>query len=165
MSDVQTDCIGGGVSKLASVEPQIQRKRDEGRCIAVVLDADSDAGSRRAEFFERKQVLDLPVDRLFLLPNDRNPGSLETVLEQVAVHPHVAVYNCLDEYRRCLRKHDGYGGPSPKGRIYAYCEALGIETHAARRDYSDPSCWDLGTPALEPLKQFLVGLQVAKEGT
>ena len=49
--------------------------------------------------------------------------------------------------------------PVAKGRIYAYCEALGIETHAARRDYSDPSCWDLGTPALEPLKQFLVGLQ------
>ena len=42
VANVDTARIGGGVSKLPSVAPQIQRRRDAGARIAVVLDANSD---------------------------------------------------------------------------------------------------------------------------
>ena len=50
VADVDADRIGGGVSKLPSVAPQIQRRRDAGARIAIVLDANSDFEKRRAEF-------------------------------------------------------------------------------------------------------------------
>ena len=51
-----------------------------------------------------------------------------------------------------------------KARIYAYCEALGVETNAKKRDYRDSAYWNLDTPALEPLRAFLRGLQGDEEG-
>ena len=164
VANTDTAVIGGGVSKLSKVAPQIHRSHDEGCRVAVLLDANCDFGNRREEYLTKVDELELPVERFFLLPNHRDPGSLEILLEEMAVPEHRLVYECFDEYEACLQKHDTYERPDPKGRIYAYCEALGIETHAAKRDYSDSSFWDLDTPALEPLKQFLVGLQAEVEG-
>ena len=159
VANVDTDRIGGGVSKLPSVAPQIQRRRDAGACIAVVLDSNSDFSKRRDEFQRCKDQLELPVDRFFLLPNDSDSGRLETLLEQMAVSDHRIVYDCLKKYEDCLLSNGKYQLPNPKGRIYAYCEALKIETRASERNYGDPSYWDLNTPALEPLKRFLRDLQ------
>ncbi len=159
VANVGTALIGGGVSKLPSVAPQIQRSRDAGNYIAVVLDANSDFSKRRDEFQRCKDQLELPVDRFFLLPNDSDPGCLETLLEQMAVSNHRAVYDCFDKYETCLQSHGTYQLPNLKARIYAYCEALKIETHASKRNYENPSYWDLNTTALEPLKRFLRDLQ------
>ena len=89
--------------------------------------------------------------------NDRltkPPGSLGK-LEEMAVSDHRVVYDCLKKYEDCLLSNGKYQLPNPKGRIYAYCEALNIETHPSKRNYGDSEYWDLNTPALEPLEQFL----------
>ena len=164
LSDVSTAVIGGGVAHLHKVAPQIQRSRDEGNLNALLLDANCDFSKRRLEFLEKKEELGLPVDRFFLFPNHGDSGSLEILLEEMAVADHHVLYDCFDGYESCLQEYGKYQTPDPKGRIFAYCEALGIETHAAKRDYSDSSFWDLDTPALDPLNQFLVGLQAGEEG-
>ena len=163
LSEVSTDTIGGGVGHLHKVKNQIVRSRDEGNRIAVMLDANCDFTSRSEKFLATKDKLQLPVECFFLLPNQADPGSLEILLEEMAVPKHRVLYECFDEYEACRQEYGIYHQPERKGRIYAYCEALGIETTASGRNYSDSCFWDLNAAALEPLKRFLLSLQ-AEEG-
>jgi len=159
ISNEHTSINGGGVAKLPHVTNDIQRAYDAGRCIAIVLDANSDFASRYAEFEQQRKSLQLPIARFFLLPNNKDPGCLETLLAMMAVSTHRVVYDCFDQYETCLQnKSTPYNLPNHKARIYAYCEALGIETRASRREYVDSPYWNLNALSLEPLKQFLRGL-------
>ena len=159
ISNANTSIIGGGVAKLPKVDNEIRRAYDAGKLIAIVLDANSDFASRYAEFEKQKKSLQLPISRFFLLPNNEDPGCLETLLEALAISTHRVVYNCLDQYKTCLQNHSrSYNLPNHKARIYAYCEALNIETRASKRQYMNSSYWNLDAPALEPLKQFLRAL-------
>lgn len=159
ITNVETERINGGVRKLGSVARQMQRRSQRGNRISVVLDADADFEERRDEYETECVRHELPVDRFFLLPNHRDTGCLETLLEQVAVSGHRVVYDCFDAYERCLRGQSyAYCVPNLKARIYAYCEALDIETSARSRDYGNTSYWDLDAVALEPLRAFLNGL-------
>lgn len=81
ISNVNTSIIGGGVAKLPNVANEIQRAYDAGKRIAIVLDANSDFASRCAEFEQQKESLKLPINRFFLLPNNKDSGCLETLLE------------------------------------------------------------------------------------
>ncbi len=161
LSGVQVERIGGGVSYLCHASPQIRKAHDSGQRIAVILDANSDSVTRREQFNCVKEKNDLPVERLFLVPNDKEPGHLETLLEAVAVSGHRAIYGCLDAYEKCLTAHcESYLGPQPKGRIYAYCEANGIEPREVKRCYDDTLYWNLDSPDLEPLRNFLESLRM-----
>ena len=107
-------------------------------------------------------MLRLPIknDDCFLIPNDSEPGDLETLLERIAVSGHRVVYECFQQYEDCLQsKSESYHLPNSKARIFAYCEALDIETNANRRDYGDSSYWNLSAPVLNPLKDFLLRLK------
>ena len=46
-----------------------------------------------------------------------------------------------------------------KAKIYAYCEAIGSEPKEDKRNYLNPSWWNLDIGALEPLKSFLRALE------
>jgi hypothetical protein len=156
--NIDIDVIGGGVSKLPTVAPIIQRGHDAGNRIGVILDANSEPNRRRHEFQQSRNRLQLPVadDCCFLLPNNSAPGCLETLLEQIAVSAHRVIYECFQEYEACLlSRNRSYRLPNPKARIYAYCEALDLETHEKRRDYGDSLHWDLSNASLNPLKEFL----------
>ena len=156
LSEVEIVPLGGGVSSLKRVAPLMREIRASGQLISVVLDADTDFGVRRAEYEDVRVRCDLPVDRLFLLPNHQDAGCLETLLEQISVSEHRVVYDCFRQYEDCLRRRSSsYVLPNQKARIYAYCEALDIETNASRRDHGDSSHWNLDAGALRPLKKFL----------
>lgn len=159
IANVNTSIIGGGVAKLPNIANEIQRAYDAGKRIAIVLDANSDFTSRCAEFATQKASLKLPIDRFFLLPNNKDSGSLETLLEAMAISTHRVVYDCFDQYETCLQnRNTPYKLPNHKARIYAYCEALGLETRASKRQYVNSSYWNLNAPDLEPLKTFLRAL-------
>lgn len=159
VESVEPAVIGGGVTKIAKVAPLIRRSSDGGQRVAMILDANSDFQQTFDKAKTEIERLDLPVERQFLLPDNEHSGSLETLLEQMAVSSHQVIYGCLDRYGDCLRAHDkSYRPPDSKGRLYAYCEALDIETNADRRDYTNESHWNLDAHALEPLKRFLRAL-------
>lgn len=163
LSHVRTSVIGGGVTHLRTVENDIRRRYDAGSQVAILLDANSGPSNRRAEFRSKRDELNLPIadDHCFLLPNDRDEGDLETLLERVSVAEHRAVYDCFEEYENCLRGQavsKPYSVPDRKAKIYAYCAANGIETQPTERDYCDARHWDLDARALDPLKKFLLSL-------
>ena len=166
ISRVHTSVIGGGVSHLHKVKNEIQRSHDNGKWIAIVLDADCHPQSRRIEFLNERDKLNLTItdNHCFLLPNNHDQGDLETLLEQISVREHRTLHDCFEEYERCMQTRNelrSYHIPNNKVRkakIYAYGDALGIETNENKRDYCDSRYWDLNASAVEPLKQFLSSL-------
>ena len=153
--------IEGGVSSLPAMQQQMLEGCDAGNRIAVIVDANTNVSSQRRDLHREIGRMELPIPvPSFLLPNDSEPGCLETLLEAMAEAPHGVVYNCLDQYGHCVRSHNSkYGLPDAKARIYAYCEALGIQTKPDERDYRNSDYWNMNAPAVDPLKQFLRSLQ------
>ena len=153
---VETAIIGGSVNELKNVLPQIMRKIDAGRGIAIIVDANSDPVSRRDELIKELARLGVQDKGTFMLPNNHMEGCLEVLLEQVAGAEHRVVFSCFDNYKECLERHNGsYELPNDKAKIYAYCEAVRTEPKPKERKYCDPDFWDLGAVVLEPLKDFL----------
>ena len=86
VSDVRTEIIGGGVNHLESVQKASSiGARDVGYRVAMILDANSDPAQRIRDVDDTIKKLCLPVERYFLLPDGQHPGSLQTLLEQMAV--------------------------------------------------------------------------------
>ena len=166
ISHVHTSVISDGVLHLHMVKNVIQRSHDRGTRIAIVLDADSKPENRRIEFRKKRDELKLPIadEYCFLMPNNQDSGDLETLLELISVTEHRTLHDCFEEYERCLQTRNesrSYRIPKNKVRkakIYAYCEALGIETNESKRDYCDSRYWDLNASAVEPLRRFLFSL-------
>jgi len=158
LTNIEVEYIGGGASRLKyrAVQNQIRRRRDLGWRVATILDADDDAANRRREWQEANEELGSAIERAFWIPNDADPGCVEMLLEQMAVEQHRVVFDCLDQYIECLQEFDEtYAGPGAKGRIYAYCEAVGAGAKEKERAYDDEKYWNLDVPALSPLKTFL----------
>lgn len=160
---VRTNVIGGGVSYLRMVENNIHKRCNGGSQIAVLLDANSSPAKRTAEFRRTRDDLGLPIEdsHCFLLPNNRDAGDLETLLERISAAEHRAVYDCFEEYENCLRTRSmsrPYHVPDQKAKIYAYCSANGIETQPKKRNYGDGNYWDLEARAVRPLTEFLRSL-------
>ena len=166
IAHIEVKAIHGGVSKLPSVAIDVQRSSDIGRAIAMIFDADSNPGERRSEYESQVRTLDLNVDRVFFLPDDESSGCLEDLLQRIALPEHLVVYECFGQYEQCLRGNNGaYQLPSLKGRVYAYCEAVGGVKEKKRR--GDPviaacqnaSYWNVDAEALQPLMAFLDSLE------
>ena len=147
--------IDGGVAKLPKIAPVLLDLKSQGTMNLVVLDANSDFPRRCAEV-EKAKAAPLAFDDYFLLPNHRVAGCLETLLEDIAVDTHRGIFECFDSYEKCIKgKCAEYITPNHKARIYAYCEALKSETDDEKRDYRNSAHWNLDSPALDPLKEFL----------
>ncbi len=99
--------LGGGFQRLEDARSIIVREIDQGRLVALVLDADDDPVKRRKEVQTRIAELALPVERLYLLPNDRSAGCLETLLLQLSERRHRGIHECFRQYEQCLRQRDG----------------------------------------------------------
>ncbi len=156
LSNFEVGIIGGGVSKLHKAQPTISRRHAEGKRISVILDADADANRTREKFEIEKKRLDLPVGHVFVVPDDKRPGCLETLLEEIAVAQHRGLYECFSRYEECVSGlSDEYRLPDRKARVYAFCLAVGNGPKESERDYGNADHWDLDAAALNPLKEFL----------
>lgn len=152
--------IGTNMHGLKKMATQLRRSHDAGKQVAVVVDANSDPENQKVELRRIIDQTGIPVRKSFLLPDDRRPGCLETLLEAISVAPHDAIYDCFDAYEKCLSDADRcYTLPDEKARVYAYCQAIGSETRPGKRDYCNCGHWDLNAPVLEPLGEFLRSLR------
>ena len=59
VQDVQVNAIGGGVSKLRHAENEIRKSHDEGRRVALLLDADRDTDGTREQLAREVRRLGL----------------------------------------------------------------------------------------------------------
>ena len=127
--------------------------------VLVIWDANSSPDDQRKKFWQGarkitpKGKVAKDIFSLFLLPDDSRQGELENLLEDISTKKDI--HNCFDEYKDCLENNPAYCLPPLKAKIYAYCEAMGVEPRVEKRDYADKKLWDLDSDKLNALKDFL----------
>ena len=134
----------------------------------VIIDADKDIDARRADILNWKQQNGLEFE-LFLLPNDKDAGALEDLLESIINPNNQPIFGCWEDYEKELVRLDIPGRtppplttPAKKTKIYGYLEALLGETKSqkelikeANRDYKNTQHWNLDAEYLGALKEFM----------
>lgn len=153
-------------------------KQKEGHCILVVFDAEQKAALEARELIQRNiqqagleygySSISIPDDFIYLFPNNHSEGALDELLENIINQDNEPIFTCWDHYIDCIKnkasKKLGHELTTPncKAKIYAYLEALLGDSKEQKdkikeesRDYTNTKHWDLGSPALDPLKKFL----------
>ena len=134
----------------------------------VIFDADEDFETRRKELLAYKEEYGVEFE-LFLMPNNKDAGELENLLENIINPINRPIFDCWENYEQELVKLDIPGRtppplttPAKKTKIYGYLEALLGESKSqkkmikeAERKYENPLHWNLDAEYLKPLKEFL----------
>ena len=134
----------------------------------VIIDADNDIQARRSDILAWKTENDLDFE-LFLLPNNKDAGALEDLLENIINPNNRPILDCWEDYEKELVQLDIPGRtppplttPAKKTKIYGYLEAMLGESKSqkelikeANRNYENTQHWNLDAEYLEPLKEFL----------
>lgn len=135
----------------------------------VIFDADEDPEARCNELLAIKEEYGVEFE-LFLLPNNKDAGALEDMLEQIINPNNQPVMDCWQTYEGELEKvriptktPPTLTIPAKKTKIYAYLETLLGSSKSqkklikdANRNYENTQHWNLDNEYLEPLKMFLV---------
>lgn len=161
----------GGYQKLKSEDAigAMRQNTDLGGINLVIFDADEDIETRRAELLAIKVEFGVEFE-LFLLPNDKDAGALEDLLENIIYPNNQPVMDCWQTYERELEKvriptknPPTLTIPAKKTKIYAYLETLLGTTKNqkklikdAYRYYENALHWNLDAEYLDPLKEFLL---------
>ena len=149
-------------------QQRMKTMTDNGGTNIVIIDADKDIDARRADILKWKQDNGLEFE-LFLLPNDKDTGALEDLLEYIINPNNQPIFDCWEDYEKELVKLEIPGRtppplttPAKKTKIYGYLEALLGPTKDEKelikernRKYSNTIHWNLDAEYLEPLKGFL----------
>ena len=166
LSDEET----GGIEKL-SREVNIQQMRnntDQGGVNLVIFDTDEDFESRRAQLLSIKEEKGVDFE-LFLLPNDKDAGALEDLLEKIINPNNQPVMDCWNTYEGELGKvriptkePPTLTIPAKKTKIYAYLETIIGKSKSQKklikeqeRKYENAAHWNLDSEYLVPLSIFL----------
>ena len=135
----------------------------------IIFDADENIDKRRLDILTwgEKEELDF---ELFLIPNDKDSGALEELLEKIINPVNRPIMECWENYEKELVKLDIPGRtppplttPAKKTKIYGYLEALLGKSKSQKdkikekeREYYNTQHWNLDAEYLEPLKVFLI---------
>ena len=160
----------GGYQKLKSEDAigVMRQNTDMGGINLVIFDADEDTESRRAELLAIKEEFGVEFE-LFLLPNNKDVGALEDLLENIINPNNQPVMDCWQTYEEKLREvripsktPPTLTIPAKKTKIYAYLETLLGKSRSqkklikdANRNYKNTQHWNLDAEYLDPLKEFL----------
>jgi hypothetical protein len=109
---------------------------------------------------------ELNIDfNLFLFPNNKNDGTLETMLESCINPEHAGIMECWESMEKCVNGKGKYTIPADKSKIYVYLECLhGISNKEKEkikdpnRDFTMTDKWRIDytdNPFLKELKIFL----------
>ena len=160
----------GGYHKLRSEDSigSLWQNTDLGGINLVIFDADEDPENRRNELLTIKEEFGVEFE-LFLLPNNKDAGALEDMLEQIINPNNQPVMDCWQTYEGELERvriptktPPTLTIPAKKTKIYAYLETLLGSTKSqkklikeANRNYENAQHWNLDAEYLEPLKKFI----------
>lgn len=160
----------GGKDKLKSEETlqALRQNTNQDGVNLVIFDADEDIEARRKELLAVKEQFGVEFE-LFLLPNDKDAGALEDLLENIINPDNQPVMDCWATYEGELEKvriptktPPTLTIPAKKTKIYAYLETLLGKSRSQKklikdpyRNYENTQHWNLDAEYLEPLKEFL----------
>lgn len=161
--------VSGGCTHIQKFNKKISEFYDEGYNIILIQDADNpEKDSYLGGFQKRMEYLDQMKTKYsidfytFLLPNHKNDGDLEEILEKLVLKgKYDLFYNNYLKYCLEIEKFSSSFCSNEllqlKYRIYGYCQVFhGMELANERnRDYHNKH-WNLDHSCLDSLKAFLV---------
>ncbi|MFA8450887.1 MAG: DUF3226 domain-containing protein [Bacteroidales bacterium] len=115
----------------------------------------------------KKQKIDIDPEDIYLFPNNKNDGDLETLLESIFVKENLFFTECWNKFEGCITQAGEDNNqkltiPPQKSKIYTYCQILlpsdrdnQEKAKDAKRNYLDKELWDLQKQTLKPLYNFL----------
>lgn len=154
-----------GKDNLPNVTPKmLDVELDGGRNI-LIFDADSAANkggyAKRSSEITRTLTSCGVHAEVFLFPNNHDDGDFETLLDKIANREkHRQFFDCFGDFECCVSK--SYIAPNLKGKLHTYISSQkGLSKK--QRDaigkgqwlFSDPALWNLASPELQPLKDFI----------
>lgn len=163
LAEQDFDTLGGWTgykTKEGELKPSIKENAiDNSKLTIIILDADQ-AFQARLDEVQNDFKRFLVVPEIFLFPNHKSAGTLETLLSEIVVHK--KIIDCFSKYENCI---DSFEKPVEKSKIFAYLDALLPEANKKgnkndlikeeNRDYTNTNHWNLNHEFLMPLKEFL----------
>ncbi len=94
------------------------------------------------------------------MPNNKDSGNLETLLENVAREK--CILKCFDNYKECMQKlkdnNQNICLPATKSKTYAYFHSFGFKNGI--KDFKiNGDMIDCESEYLQPLKNFLLDIK------
>jgi hypothetical protein len=152
--------IGGNSSAIHQSRTKIQISTDSGNQNIVIFDGDDDdCPSTLSKINSKAQEFLLKFDKVFLLPDNKAQGNLESLLMSSVTKRNEKLFNCIDEYSVCRAalnlKKPRIIDEKEKLRIYYGSFESSGKVKGTERKYRNADIWDLNSSALNPLKEFL----------
>lgn len=156
----------GNILKLAIIK-QMSDAIDSKTRVCIVFDADQSYANTLYRLKNELGILANKVD-IFLFPNNKDKGELETLLLDIARHPQFV--ECFDNYVKCVESKDIRAADNihKKSKMFAYREVSGLEKFLKKLKDDDKiprnflenneifnRYFDFDSPRLEPLRNFL----------
>ena len=94
-----------GWTDIKNMRTDITRYKDENDNVLVIFDADTN--KNKGGFVTRKKQIEdyaLPLDDIFLFPDNQNDGELEDLLENIINDKNKPIFDCWEEYETCLKE-------------------------------------------------------------
>lgn len=145
----------GGNKKLTSIKDITKEDR-----VKIIFDADDDIQASVDNIKQQLSQDDLKKCEIFLLPNNKDNGNLETLLEKIAREKDIL--DCFDRHQECLKKLQGRNPsirlPAKKTKVYAYKHAFGYKNGIddSKFDCVFEKILDLKNEYIQPLRDFLL---------
>lgn len=134
----------------------IKKYIDDNYKLIVIFDADNDINKSIDNIKTNLKNYHLDDKDIFLFPNNKDSGSLEDLLINIAVRKEII--NCFDNYIECIKLLENINVPIDKSKIYAYLDSIkGYDKNRIKeeeRDYTNKEIWDIYNDFLNPLKEF-----------
>lgn len=153
-------CQTDGKDNIKSVKEKIHKALNMGKRVLIIFDADDDMQKSLKNI--QTQLVSLNSSwknqcEIFLTPNNKNAGNLETLLEHIAKEK--CILKCFDNYTSCIAglqsKNPNIKLPAKKSKVFAYLSSFGFK-NGDKTFKMDDSILDLQSPYLDNLKDFLI---------
>ncbi|WP_157148398.1 DUF3226 domain-containing protein [Brachyspira pilosicoli] len=144
----------GGKDKLFEYKNKI--KKINGKYI-IIFDADLNYNNSINNIKTQLEISN--EDNIFLFPNNKDTGNLETLLEKIAKYKDVL--NCFDSYKNCIdelkKRNPNINTPAKKSKVYAYMHTFGLKNTINKTEKFDLTPYvNFDYPYLDPLRDFLI---------
>jgi hypothetical protein len=149
--------LGGNETTIESKAKLLNSRR--GLNLYFILDTDSDLSQKRKNTNEIIKESKISVTDLFFLPNNSDAGNLENLLFSIIPEKNKDFFQCLENFKDCVLKlkQSELRTFDDKDLMYMYQDSFseGKEAKETKRSYLTNTIWNLNSPALDPLIQFL----------
>lgn len=152
--------IGGKSETIHDSIIKIQSSTASGNSNVVLFDADdTDYDSTLKKINTVAQKLSVKFDSIFLFPDNKAKGNLESLLRNSVVKENEGIFKCIDDFANCKGtlnlKHSTVIDEKVKLWIYHGSFKDAKAPKGSERSYLNQDVWDLNSPILKSLKDYL----------